>query len=192
MRRWTTVLCIGAMAMVPTSWGQAKKSLAIEPFDYSTVMSAVQAIFGTNQNVGQGIQAMMSKRVTQSGRFTVVERRKIGAVTKEQDFAQSNRVKQGTGPRTGQIRGADLSLLGDIVVFGRDDRSTGGRGAIGVGGVGIGAGGSKGEGKAVVVLNYRIVDNALVDGSAVTTWKSSTRFLPGASSAEASAPGTDW
>jgi len=48
--------------------------------------------------------------------------------------------------------------MGDIVVFGRDDRRNGavaGGGAMGVGAV---VGGHKSTGKAVVVLDYRIVD----------------------------------
>src|ERR1700682_3278901 len=136
---------------------QAKKALIIEPFDYSTVMTAVQAVFGTQQNIGTGIAAMLTTRVTQDGKFTVVERRKVANLTKEQDFAASNRVKQGTGARVGQIRGADLTLMGDIVVFGRDDRKTSaGVGAI-VGGAGGVIGGSKADGKAVGVLDYTIV-----------------------------------
>src|SRR5258708_22978575 len=137
---------------------QTKKAMEVEDFDYSTVMTYVQAIFGTQQNIGQGIQAMLVKRVAQDGKYTVVERRKVANIIKEQDFAASNRVKQGTGARVGQIRGANLTLMGDIVVFGRDDRKTsGGIGAIvpGAGGV---AGGYKGDAKAVVVLDYRIVD----------------------------------
>ena len=137
---------------------QSKKAIEIENFDYSTVMTAVQAIFGTQQNIGQGIQAMLTTRVSQDGKFTVVERRKVNTVLKEQDFSASNRVKQGTGARVGQVRGADLTLVGDIVVFGRDDRKTSaGVGAI-VGGAGGAVGGSKGDAKAVVVLDYRIVD----------------------------------
>src|SRR5579872_6818678 len=104
-----------------------KKAMTIEDFDYSTVMSQVQAIFGTQMNIGQGIQAMLVKRVAEGGKFTIVERKKVGNIMKEQDFAASNRVKQGSGARIGQIRGADLTLMGDIVVFGRDDRKTSAR-----------------------------------------------------------------
>ena len=43
--------------------GADEESDEIEDFDYSTVMTAVQAIFGTQQNIGQGIQAMLVKRV---------------------------------------------------------------------------------------------------------------------------------
>ena len=82
---------------------QQKKAMSIDPFDYSAVMTAVQSIFGTQMNIGTGIQAMMTKRVAQDGRFTVVERRKVNDVMREQDFAASNRVKQGTA------RGSDRS-----------------------------------------------------------------------------------
>jgi len=136
-----------------------KKAMTIDDFDYSAVMTSVQAIFGTQMNIGQGIQAMLVKRVAEGGKFTIVERKKIGAVMKEQDFSASNRVKQGTGARIGQIRGADLTLAGDIVVFGRDDRKTSAGVGAGVFGAGGGViGGSKGEYKAVVVLDYRIID----------------------------------
>ena len=156
MNRKLLVSLLAASATLASA--QGKKALIIDPFDYSTVMTGVQAIFGTQQNIGTGIAAMLTTRVTQDGKFTVVERRKVANLTKEQDFSASNRVKQGTGARVGQIRGADLTLMGDIVVFGRDDRKTSaGVGAIvpGAGGV---IGGSKADAKAVVVIDYRLVD----------------------------------
>lgn len=154
LRLLTALLACTALAPA-----QTKKAMIIDDFDYSAVMTSVQAIFGTQMNIGQGIQAMLVKRVAEGGKFTIVERKKIGAVMKEQDFNASNRVKQGSGARVGQIRGADLSLAGDIVVFGRDDRKTSAGVGAGVFGAGGGAiGGSKGEFKAVVVLDYRIID----------------------------------
>jgi curli biogenesis system outer membrane secretion channel CsgG len=153
LRLLTALLACAAVAPAQ------KKAMTIDDFDYSAVMTSVQAIFGTQMNIGQGIQAMLVKRVAEGGKFTIVERKKIGAVMKEQDFSASNRVKQGSGARIGQIRGADLTLMGDIVVFGRDDRKTSAGVGAGVFGAGGGViGGSKGEYKAVVVLDYRIVD----------------------------------
>ncbi len=149
------VLVLACAAVAPA---QQKKAMSIDPFDYSAVMTGIQAIFGTQVNIGQGIQAMMTKRIVQDGRFTVVERRKVNEVIHEQDFDASNRVKHGSGARIGQIKGADLTLMGDIVVFGRDDRRTGGFAGAGVPGVGAVAGGYKQTNKAVVVLDYRIVD----------------------------------
>ncbi|MBY0507985.1 MAG: CsgG/HfaB family protein [Bryobacteraceae bacterium] len=133
--------------------------MSIEPFDYSTVMTATQAIFGTQVDIGQGISAMLTTRVSQDGKFTVVERRKVANIMKEQDFGASNRVKKSTAARIGQIRGADFTLMGDIVVFGRDDRRLAAGAGVGVNGTGGSAGLSKATGKAVVVLAYRLVDN---------------------------------
>ena len=154
MKRSISIFLLAAVA----TFGQPKKTISIENFDYSAVMSAVQAIFGTQVNIGQGINAMLTKRVAETGKFTVVERRKVNDVMHEQDFAASNRVKRGTGPRIGQIKGADLTLMGDIVVFGRDDRRVGAAAGGGTFGAGAAVGGYKGDYKAVVVLDYRIVD----------------------------------
>lgn len=156
MRNW--ILVASLAAAMPLAAFQ-KRSVAVEDFDYSTVMTEVQAIFGTQMNIGKGISAMMVKRIAQDGKFTVVERNKVANVLKEQDFGASGRVKKGTNARIGQIRGADFTIMGDIVTFGRDDqRKRGGVGVIvpGAGGV---AGGSKTDFKAVVVLNFRMVDN---------------------------------
>jgi len=70
--RLLAVLLAGCAALAPA---QTKKAMEVEDFDYSTVMTYVQAIFGTQQNIGQGIQAMLVKRVAQDGKYTVVERR---------------------------------------------------------------------------------------------------------------------
>ena len=156
MRTKAAIVLLLAGAAV--AHAQQKKALSIDPFDYSAVMTSVQAIFGTQVNIGQGIQALMTQRITQDGKFTVVERRKVNQVLHEQDFDASNRVKRGTGARIGQIKGADLTLMGDIVVFGRDDRRVGGGAGGGTFGAGAVAGGYKSTGKAVVVLDYRIVD----------------------------------
>jgi curli biogenesis system outer membrane secretion channel CsgG len=160
-RNLTSSLLGASVAAVFTKAAQAqtKRRVAIEEFDYSTVYTAVQSIFGTNVDIGKGISAMLTTRVSQGGKFTVVERRKINTVLKEQDFGASNRVKKGTGARIGEVRGADFSLMGDIVVFGRDDRRKSGILGGAGGGVGAVVGGSKSAGKAVVVLAYRLVDN---------------------------------
>jgi len=136
-----------------------KRTVAVENFDYSAVMTYVQAIFGNHLPVSQGIQAMMVKRIAQGGRFTVVERRKIENVMKEQDFGASGRVARPSAARIGRIRGADLMLMGDVVIFGRDDQVKRGSGGVMVGGVGVGGGGAKADYKAVVAMNYRIVDS---------------------------------
>ena len=42
----------------------------MDAFDYSTVMTSVQAVFGTQVNIGQGIRALMVKRIVDNGKLT--------------------------------------------------------------------------------------------------------------------------
>jgi curli biogenesis system outer membrane secretion channel CsgG len=144
--------------------GPVKRRLAVEEFDFSTVMTSVQAIFGTQQDIGKGIRALLTSRLQQAGKITVLERAAVNKIMAEQDFGASNRVKKGTNAKIGRIIGADAMLMGDIVAFGRDDRNnqvnvgaaTSRIPKVGglLGGVRIG----KKEEKAVVVIAYRIVD----------------------------------
>ncbi|MCC7034816.1 MAG: curli production assembly protein CsgG [Acidobacteria bacterium] len=132
---------------------------AIDEFDWATVSTSVQAIFGTNVDIGKGIRALLTKRLQEAGRIRLVERAKVDTVMKEQDFGASNRVRQGTNARIGQILGADVYLMGDIVAFGRDDRDKRlSLGAFGFGGPLGGVRIGKKEDKAVVTINYRLVD----------------------------------
>jgi curli biogenesis system outer membrane secretion channel CsgG len=149
---------LALLAVSVTASAQQKTSLAVDAFDYSTVMTSVQAVFGTHVNIGAGIRAMMVKRITTDGKFTVVERAKVDNVLREQDFGASGRVKGGTQAKIGQIRGAQLAVMGDIVVFGRDDRKVGGNAGGFGGGVFGRIGAARRTDKAVVVLNYRVVN----------------------------------
>ncbi len=137
----------------------AMRRAAIDEFDWATVSTSVQAVFGTNVDIGKGIRALLTKRVQEAGRMRLVERAKVDTVMKEQDFGASNRVRQGTNARIGQILGADVYLMGDIVAFGRDDRDKRlSLGALGFGGPLGGVRIGKKEDKAVVTINYRLVD----------------------------------
>jgi curli biogenesis system outer membrane secretion channel CsgG len=139
-----------------------KKRVIVDAFDYAAVQTSVQAIFGTQQNIGRGIRAMLTDRLTKQKDVIVVERDKIDLLEKEQERNKSNRVKQGTGAGIGREHGADALLAGDIIIFGRDDKKKGIKGGVATpwcsfcGGVGIG----KKQDKAVVAINYRFIDAA--------------------------------
>jgi curli biogenesis system outer membrane secretion channel CsgG len=135
-----------------------KKRVIVDEFDYSAVRNQVQAIFNTQQDIGKGIRAMLVKRIADANNLVVVERAKMNALLKEQDFNASNRVKQGTGARIGQISGADAMLSGDIVIFGRDDKKRSVRGGGIAGSVFGGIAAASSSDKAVVVIDYRLID----------------------------------
>ncbi len=132
---------------------------AIDEFQWATVSTAVQSVFGTSVDIGKGIRALLTKRIQDAGRMRIVERARVNTLMKEQDFGASNRVRQGTNARIGQILGADVYVMGDIVAFGRDDRDKRlSLGALGFGGVLGGVRVGKKEDMAVVVINYQLVD----------------------------------
>lgn len=135
-----------------------KKRVIVDEFDYSTVKTSVQAVFNTQADIGKGIRAMLVKRMADANKVVIVERAKVDQLMSEQDRNASNRVKQGSGARVGRISGADAVLAGDIVVFGRDDKKTN----VGAGGFARGPFAGlhvkKEEDKAVVVIDYRLVD----------------------------------
>jgi curli biogenesis system outer membrane secretion channel CsgG len=135
-----------------------KKRVIVDEFDYSAVMTNVAAVFGTNQNIGKGIRAMLTNRLGQQGKVVIVERAKINSLMLEQDRNASNRVKQGSGAKIGRISGADALLAGDITIFGRDDKRKHVSGG-GLFGAGLGAiAASRSTDKAVVAIAYRFVD----------------------------------
>jgi curli biogenesis system outer membrane secretion channel CsgG len=135
-----------------------KPTVNVEPFDFSTVMTTVQAVFGTQMELGKGIQAVMVDRITKGGKFTVVERARVNTIIAEQDFGASGRVKRGTQAKIGEIKGSQFTIFGDIVTFGRDDGRKAAGAVVVAGGVGAGAVGSKSTNRAVVTIAFRMVN----------------------------------
>ncbi len=152
---WNTDLSAIKCETAPSA---RKRVIAVDEIDFGTVQKPDEKVFGTNVDIGKGIQAMFVKRLVEQGKFTVVERRLVKDILKEQDMAQSSRVKRGTGARTGRITGADAILTGTITVFGRDDKKKG------IGGLGyVWPWGSLlkfkwGTDKFVLGISYRLVD----------------------------------
>lgn len=147
-------ISVSAVAQQP-----AKKKVAVLDFQYGTVMSSVQAIFGTSQDVGRGISDLLIDRFLKDGTYRVIERREINKVLQEQNFSNSDRADATTAAKIGRVLGVDAIVIGDITQFGRDDHNTGVGGALsrwdhgyGFGNVGVR------KAKAVVAVTARIID----------------------------------
>lgn len=149
--------------------GPRKRRLAVMPFDHAAVATWVQYWFHADVNVGQGIRAMLTTRMHKAKSVVLLERARLDAIEKELKLNNTSMVNQGTKAKMGKISGADCMLLGDIVVFGRDDRSERSRASASTYGsifrrvpvVGRSAGSIgqfKKEEKAVVAIALRIVD----------------------------------
>jgi curli biogenesis system outer membrane secretion channel CsgG len=131
-------------------------------FEYGTVKSNAQAIFGSDQDVGKGISDMLVQKLVEDGKYSVIERNALDKVLGEQNFSNSDRADASTAAKIGRILGVDAIIIGSITQFGRDDQHTnvGGGGFGGYGSrMGIGGIGTH-KAKAVVGITARLVNTS--------------------------------
>jgi curli biogenesis system outer membrane secretion channel CsgG len=150
-----------------------KKRVAVLNFEYGTVRSSTQAIFGTDQDVGKGISDMLVQKLVQDGKYSVIERNALDKVLGEQNFSNSDRADASTAAKIGRILGVDAIIIGSITQFGRDDQHTniGGGGYGGYGSkLGLGGIGTK-KSKAVVGITARLVNTTTGEILAAVTGK---------------------
>jgi curli biogenesis system outer membrane secretion channel CsgG len=139
-----------------------KKRVAVLNFEYGTVKSNAQAIFGSDQDVGKGISDMLVQKLVEDGKYSVIERNALDKVLGEQNFSNSDRADASTAAKIGRILGVDAIIIGSITQFGRDDQHTnvGGGGFGGYGSkLGIGGVGTH-KAKAVVGITARLVNTS--------------------------------
>lgn len=160
MRKTPSVLLLGLLgflSLLPAS-AQEKRRVAVLDFGYATVMTSVQAIFGTNQDIGKGITDMLVNQLVNDGTYRVIERAAIDKIINEQNFSNSDRANPATAAKIGAVLGVDTIIVGDITTFGRDDKNYGAGGGggnwghYGVGGLGIH------KSKAVVEITARMIN----------------------------------
>ena len=65
-----------------------KKRVAVLNFEYGTVKSSAQAIFGTDQDVGKGISDMLVQKLVEDGKYSVIERNALDKVLGRAEFFQ--------------------------------------------------------------------------------------------------------
>lgn len=157
--RTVSAITLGLLLTGSVAFGQNKRSVAVLDFDYATVQSGVQAIFGANQDIGKGIADLMVEKLVKSGTYRVIERKSIQKIMAEQNFSNSDRVDPNSAAKIGRLLGVDAIIMGSITQFGRDDKTTNVGGDV-IGGrlsrYGIGGFGRKNS-KAVVGLTARMV-----------------------------------
>jgi curli biogenesis system outer membrane secretion channel CsgG len=140
-------------------------------FDYGTVSTYVQNLFGSNQDVGKGIADMLVDKLVNDGVYSVIERKELDKVIKEQNFSNSDRADPSSAAKIARILGVDAIIIGSITQFGSDDKKTDiGGGALGnvTGRFGLG-GVRKTNAKAVVSVTARMIDTSTAEILASST-----------------------
>lgn len=136
-----------------------KHRIAVLDFNYATVMTTSQAVFGTNVDIGKGISDMLIDKLVNDGTYRVIERNQIDKILNEQNFSNSNRADPSTAAKIGHVLGVDAVIVGDITQFGRDDQSKNIGAMAGKWGSGFGLGGvGTHKAKAEVGITARLID----------------------------------
>ena len=157
MRKALGILLV-TLTITSGAWAQDKKFVAVLDFDYGTVRSAVQAYFGSDQDVGKGISLLLEQKLVQDAKYRVIDRNSLDKILKEQNFSNSDRVDASTAAKIGHILGVSAIITGSITQFGRDDKHIGvGGGGYGLGKYGLGGIG-KNDSKAVVNVTAKLID----------------------------------
>ncbi len=102
--------------------------------------------------VGRELSTMLTNEMAATGAFRMVDRRKLGNVLQEQDLAASGRVRKGSGPKAGNLTGAQYLVQGTVTAYNEHTSSTGG----GFSFKGISLGGKHKE--AYIAVDLQVID----------------------------------
>jgi len=170
----TLVLAVTLASVLPLN-AQKKKRVAILDFEYGTVQTWVDSMFGANVDIGKGISDLLVEKLLNTGEYSIIERSALDKVLKEQNFSNSDRADSSSAAKIGQILGVDAIITGSITQFGSDDSSTGvggfgrGLGRFGMGNVKLK------NSKAVVGISARIIDVNTAEILAAVTAKGESK-----------------
>ncbi len=161
------------LTVLTAAEAQQKKRVAVLNFDYATVQSGVNALFGANKDIGKGISDLLVDKLVQDGVYSVIERNQLDKILAEQNFSNSDRADPNTAAKIARVLGVDAIIIGSITQFGRDDKKTdiGGAalgnvtGRFGLGGV------RKTQSTAVVQITARMINTSTAEILASCTAK---------------------
>jgi curli biogenesis system outer membrane secretion channel CsgG len=156
------MMCLTLVAAVSA---QQRKRVAVMDFEYGTVRSQVAALFGTDQDVGKGITDLIVDKLVNDGVYSVIERKQLDKIIKEQNFSNSDRADPASAAKIARILGVDAIIVGSITQFGRDDKSTAVGGGAASGTLNrFGLGGVKtSKSTAVCTITARMIDTSTAE-----------------------------
>jgi len=151
----TLSLSIGSL----NAFAQEKPTISVPDFKNETNSNW----WWWNSTTSQQLADALSNELTSTGKFTVVERQKLGAVLSEQELAQAGLVRKETGAKKGELTGAKYIILGKVTAYEEGvNKESGGLGVSGIniGGFSLGGGTKKEKEKAYVAIDLRVVDSS--------------------------------
>jgi curli biogenesis system outer membrane secretion channel CsgG len=154
------LLMVASLFSAPEVRAEAKRKIAILPFEYGAVSSEVGTL-----DVGKGIVSLLITRLVNDGTYRVVERQMLDSILKEQNLSVSDRADPATACKIGKLLSVDAIIVGTITQFGFETKSMNIGAAASAassyipyaGGFGFGGLGTK-KSKCKVAIDARLVD----------------------------------
>ncbi|MDD4955407.1 MAG: CsgG/HfaB family protein [Candidatus Omnitrophica bacterium] len=138
-----------------------KKTIAVARFENTSGINSYLTL-------GDDFSAQLSDALIQSGMFTVLSRKDLGAVLTEQDLAQSGRMAKSLSAQKGKVIPAQILITGNITEF--EENTKGGDQGLSIHGVSIGMGKSDAHIAVIVQIidstTGEILDSQRVEGLA--------------------------
>jgi curli biogenesis system outer membrane secretion channel CsgG len=131
VRKTILAVALSAICLPAGIWSQEpaapahKPRIAVMDFDYATVKTDVSAIFGTDADIGNGIARLLEENLVRDGRYTLIDRKAIETVMKEQNFSNSDRADPTNAAKIGKLLSVDAILVGSITEFGNEKKNVG-------------------------------------------------------------------
>lgn len=149
------------LLLADTASGQQKKRVAVLSFEDAAVEASAAKALGTTQDVGASLAEVLVKELLKDGTYSLIERRAIDQVVKEQNFSNSSRADAKTAAAIGRLLGVDAIIMGSVTQFGLEESAV----AVGAGPLnritrGIVTGGKRVNATATVSLTARMVDTS--------------------------------
>jgi curli biogenesis system outer membrane secretion channel CsgG len=139
-----------------TVWAQSKPTISVPEFKNETTW------WWWRSGTALELSDALSNELSATGKFSLVERQKLGSVLSEQELAEAGLVRPGTEAKKGQLTGSKYIILGRVTAYeeGVSGESTGGRiGGVNIGGIRVGGGGNQQKQQAYIAIDLRVVDS---------------------------------
>lgn len=157
---------------------QERLRVAVLDFDYAS--TGGDSWWYGNPNAAQGMSDMLTNRLVQSGRFTVIERSRIAEILQEQNLGAAGRIDSSTAAEVGKLLGADAVIIGSVTRFNLDESGN----SVSI----LGFGGGRRNRKAEVALTARVVNTTT--GEIMSVAESSAEAEKGSSNVSVSILGS--
>lgn len=145
-----------SISAVTPAWAQSKPTISVPEFKNET------GWWWWRSGTASELSDALSNELNATGKFSVVERQKLGSVLSEQELAEAGLVRPGTGAKKGQLTGSKYIVLGKVTSYeeGVSDESSGGNiSGINIGGIRVGGGGNQKKQQAYIAIDLRVVDS---------------------------------